>query len=352
LFKNLNSGASGNLAIAPISVAMALQIVYNGAAGTTQQGMAQTLELGTLSAADLNNANAALQGSLVDPDPQVQLTIANSLWMHLGTNAVQPAFTQMDQTYYGAMVGDLSGAPANVNAWVDTETNGLITQILPNANYQSVTAVIANVIYFKGQWTQAFDPNQTAPAPFTLADGTQVSAQMMHEAASVGYLQGANFQALRLPYGQGRMSMLIVLPDPSISLGSFVSGISADTLNGWVAQIQTAYGNVALPRFTSTYGTSLVQPLTTLGMGTAFCSSQQASFPGIGQACISDVEHKTVVEVDETGTVAAGATTITVGPTAVQAPMFNVTLDHPFLYAIRDDQTGELLFIGTLLNPS
>jgi serine protease inhibitor len=353
LFKNLNSGASGNnLAIAPISVAMALQIVYNGAAGTTQQGMAQTLELGTLNAADLNNANAALQGSLVDPDPQVQLTIANSLWMHLGTNAVQPAFTQMDQTYYGAMVGDLSGAPANVNAWVDTETNGLITQILPNANYQSVTAVIANVIYFKGQWTQAFDPNQTAPAPFTLADGTQVSAQMMHEAASVGYLQGANFQALRLPYGQGRMSMLIVLPDPSISLGSFVSGISADTLNGWVAQIQTAYGNVALPRFTSTYGTSLVQPLTTLGMGTAFCSSQQASFPGIGQACISDVEHKTVVEVDETGTVAAGATTITVGPTAVQAPMFNVTLDHPFLYAIRDDQTGELLFIGTLLNPS
>jgi serine protease inhibitor len=352
LFKSLNSGASGNVAIAPISVAMALQIVYNGAAGTTQQGMAQTLELGTLSTADLNNANAALQGSLINPDPQVQLTIANSLWMHLDANAVQPSFTQMDQTYYGATVGDLSGAPANVNAWVGTETNGLITQILPNANYQSVTAVIANVIYFKGQWTQAFDPNQTAPAPFTLTDGTQVSAQMMHEAASVGYLQGSNFQALSLPYGQGRMSMLIVLPDPSVSLGSFVSGVTADTLNGWVGQLQTAYGNVALPRFTSTYGTSLVQPLTTLGMGTAFCSSQQASFPGIGQVCISDVEHKTVVEVDETGTVAAGATTITVGPTAVSAPMFTITLDHPFLYAIRDNQTGELLFIGTLMNPS
>jgi serine protease inhibitor len=352
LFENLNSGASGNVAISPISVAMALQIVYNGAAGATQQAMSQTLELGTLSTADLNNANAALQGSLVNPDPQVQLTIANSLWMHLGTNAVLPSFTQMDQTYYGAMVGDLSGAPANVNAWADTETNGLITQILPNANYQSVTAIIANVIYFKGQWASAFDPSQTAAAPFTLADGTQVAAQMMHQAASVGYLQGANFQALRLPYGQGRMSMLIVLPDAGISLSSFVSGITADTLNGWVGQLQTAYGNIALPRFTSTYGASLVQPLSTLGMATAFCSSQQASFPGIGLGCISDVEHKTVVEVDETGTVAAGSTTIIVTPVAVPAPMFTINLDHPFLYAIRDDQTGELLFIGTLMNPS
>jgi serine protease inhibitor len=352
LFNNLNSGATGNVAIAPISVAMALQIVYNGSAGATQQGMAQTLQLGTLSMQDLNNANAALQGSLLNPDPQVQLTIANSLWMHLDMNTVQPAFTQMDQTYYGATVGDLSGAPANVNAWVGTETNGLITQILANANYQSVIAVIANVIYFKGQWASAFDPSQTAPAPFTLADGTQASAQMMHQAASVGYLQGANFQALQLPYGMGRMSMFIVLPDAGLSLSSFIAGITPDTLNGWLGQLQTVYGNVALPRFTSTYGASLVQPLTTLGMQDAFCASPQASFPGIGLACIADVEHKTVVEVDETGTVAAGATTVTVGPTAVAAPMFSITLDHPFLYAIRDDQTGELLFIGTLMNPS
>jgi len=116
--------------------------------------------------------------------------------------------------------------------------------------------------------------------------------------------------------------------------------------------VQTAYGSVALPRFTSTYGASLVQPLTTIGMQDAFCASQQASFPGIGLGCIADVEHKTVVEVDETGTVAAGSTTVTVGPTAVPAQMFSITLNHPFLYAIRDDQTGELLFIGTLMNPS
>lgn len=352
LFQNLNSGATGNVAIAPISVAMALQIVYNGAGGATQQGMAQTLELGSLSTQDLNNDNAALQGSLMNPDPQVQLTIANSLWMHLDMNMVPAAFTQMDQTYYGATVGDLAGAPANVNAWVSTETDGLITNILPPANYAAVGAVIANVIYFKGQWSTEFDPSQTAPAPFTLMDGTQVSVPMMHQSASYGYLQGANFQAVRIPYGQGRLSMLVVMPDSSTTLGNFVAALTPAMLNGWVGQLQTGMGNLSMPKFTATYGASLVQPLSTLGMATAFCPNPQASFPGLGLACIQDVEHKTVVEVDESGTVAAGATSITVVPTAVELPLFTLTLDHPFLYAIRDDKTGELLFIGAMMNPT
>jgi serine protease inhibitor len=352
LFQNLYSGTPGNVAIAPISVAMALQIVYNGAGGATQQGMAQTLQLGSLSTQDLNSDNAALQGSLLNPDPQVNLTIANSLWMHLDTNLVPAAFTQMDQMYYGATVGDLAGAPANVNSWVSTETDGLITNILPNANYAAVVAVIANVIYFKGQWSTAFDPSQTAPAPFTLGDGTQVSVPMMHQSATYGYLQGANFQAVRIPYGQGRFSMLVVMPNAGTSLESFVAGLTPDMLSGWVGQLQTGLGNLSMPKFTATFGASLVQPLTTLGMQAAFCSDAQASFPGLGLVCIQDVEHKTVVEVDESGTVAAGATTVTVVPTAVELPLFTLTLDQPFLYAIRDDKTGELLFIGTMTNPS
>jgi len=126
-------------------------IVYNGAAGTTQQAIAQTLQLGSLSApSQLNNANAALQASLISADPKVQLTVANSLWMHLSDNSVLPSFTQTDETYNGATVGDLSGAPANVNAWVSNETNGLITQILPNEPpdyYSMIKAIIANTIY-------------------------------------------------------------------------------------------------------------------------------------------------------------------------------------------------------------
>ena len=350
LFQNLYSGTPGNVAIAPISVAMALQIVYNGAGGATQQGMAQTLQLGSLSTTDLNNDNAALQGSLMNPDPQVNLTIANSLWMHLDTNPLPAAFTQMDQTYYGATVGDLAGAPDNVNSWVNTATNGLISSILPPGNYASVVAVIANVIYFKGQWSTGFDPSQTAPAPFTLMDGTQVSVSMMHQSATYGYLQGANFQAVRIPYGAGRFSMLAVMPNAGTNFNSFVAGLTPAMLNTWEGQLQTVMGNLSMPKFTATWGASLVQPLTALGMQAAFCPS--ASFPGLGTVCIQDVEHKTVVEVDESGTVAAGATTVTIIPTAVEAPSFTLALDQPFLYAIRDDMTGELLFIGTMTNPS
>jgi serpin B len=353
LLKNLAGGASANVCIAPISIAMALQIVYNGAAGHSQTGMTQTLQLGSMSLTDLNNDNAALQASLLNPDPQVSLTIANSLWMHLQQNPVADSFTQMDQNFYGATVGDLSGAPANVNSWVDSETDGLITTILAPADYSQVVAVIANVIYFKGTWSNAFDPTLTASAPFTLADGTQVSVPMMRRSATYGYIQGGNFQAVNIPYGAGRLSMLAVMPDPSVSMSSFLTGMNASTVKDWASQLQTVNGTLALPKFTTTYSSSLVSPLTTLGMQDAFCTSLQVSFPGIAPgACISDVEHKTVVEVDESGTVAAGATSVTITTTVAQTPSFNLTLDHPFVYAILDNQTGELLFIGTMMNPS
>jgi serine protease inhibitor len=361
LLNELTPVANGNIAISPISVAMALQIVYNGAAGTTQTSMANTLSLGGLTTSSLDSDNAALEASLLNADPAVQVTIANSLWMHVASNPVLPSFTATDQTYYGATLGDLSGAPDNVNAWVATETNSLITQILPSeppGYYQSVIAIIANAIYFKGQWTTPFDPNQTAATPFTLSDGTQVTAQMMQQVGSYQYLQGtlqgAAFQAVRVPYGAGRLNMLIVLPGAGTALTGFVAGLTAAQLNTWNAQFQTASGSIALPRFAATYGSSLPAALTALGMGVAFCASGQADFSGIAvspQPCISDVEHKTVVEVDESGTVAAGATTVTITTTAVPATSFSMIMNRPFFYAIEDGETGELLFVGLLMNP-
>jgi serine protease inhibitor len=360
LLNTLIPSASGNnVAISPISVAMTLQIVYNGAGGSTQQAMAQTLELGALSTQELNSDNASLQASLINPDPKVQIIIANSLWMHLTDNAVAPSFTQMDETYYGATVGDLAGAPDNVNAWVATQTDGLITQILPPepaGYYNNIYAVLANTIYFKGQWASAFDPSATVAAPFTLGDGTQSSVEMMHQSGTYPYaegsLAGTHFQTIRMPYGQGRMSMLVVLPEAGADLASFAAGVTTQELASWTAELQPTYGNLALPRFTTTYGASLPPALTSLGMGVAFCQSNAADFPGIApNACISDVEHKTVVEVDESGTVAAGATTVTVGTTAVQMPQFTMTMDHPFFYAIEDNKTGEFLFIGVMMNP-
>lgn len=352
LFNTLNRGASSNVAISPTSIALTLQMIYNGADGSTQQAMSQAMQLQGLDATTVDQDNAALQAALIESEPNVQLTMANSLWMHLTANPVLPSFVSANQTYYAADIGDLSGAPDNVNAWVASATNGLITKVLPPADYSRVAAVLANAIYFKGMWATAFDTDQTITASFTLADGTEVSCQMMHQTGSFPHLFGPNFEAVELPYGQtGRFSMLIILPAAGVDLGSFVSNVTAEELATWIADLEPADISIGLPRFTARYSSSLVNGLTSLGMGVAFNFltadfTQLASGPRV---YISDVEHATEVQVDESGTVAAGATTGTI--TATIAPP-SMTMNRPFFYAIVDGKTGALLFIGTLIDPS
>jgi serpin B len=341
----------GNIAISPLSAALALQVLYNGAAGSTQQAMAQTLDLGTLSLKALNSDNASLQASLINPDPAVQLIIANGLWLDQGSSTVSPLFTTTDQTFYGATLGDLAGAPNNVNAWVDSETQGLITQLLPPGVYHD--AIIANVLYFKGQWTTPFNPDNTVPAPFMLSGGSQTPAQLMQQTANFAYgsgaLYGSNYQAVRLPYGQSRFNMLIILPDASADVTSFVANLTVNDLNDVVAQLEPVRVNIGLPRFTASYGTSLIAALQSMGMGIAFGPSADFSALAPGFS-VNIVEHKTVVEVNETGTVAAAATGIGIATIAV--PTYPMVMNHPFFYAIEDGKTGELLFVGVLMNPS
>ena len=345
----------GNIAISPLSVALALQVLYNGASGSTQQAMASTLELGTLTDQALNSDNAALQASLINPDPNVQLTIANSLWINQTDSPVLPSFTQTDEAYYGATIGDLAGAPDNVNAWVDSETHGLIPTILPpDSQGEYRDAIIANVLYFKGAWTTSFDPSNTVSGAFTLSGGGEVSAQLMHQTGSFDYaegtLHGSAFQAVRIAYGQGRIGMLIVLPAAGVNVASFVSAMTVADLNGVTAQLQPSTVSIALPRFRASYSASLIPALTSLGMGIAF--GQSADFSALAPGAYVDmVLHETVVEVDETGTVAAAATVIGV-TAAIAVPQIVMTMDHPFFYAIQDSKTGELLFVGALMNPS
>jgi serine protease inhibitor len=353
LSQSLTQNPNLNVAISPLSIAMALQITYSGAAGTSAQAMAQTLQLGALTTSELNSDNAALEASLISADSQVQVIVANSLWMHLSSNPIAPAFIQIDQTYYGAEIGDLSGAPADINAWSAQQTQGLITQIAPTGvDYSKLTAVIANTVYFKGAWTSGFDPAQTAPAAFTRSDGTQPTVPFMHQTQVVPYVQGSNYQAVSLMYGQGHYSMLIVLPDPEVDFGSFAASLTAQNLTTMVSQMQAGSGTLSLPKFTASFAVNLVNALGSLGMTPAFCPT--ADFPLLDDGCISWVQHQSVVEVDEIGTVAAAGTAVGVAPTVAPAspPPFVMSMDHPFIYLIRDDDDGEVLFIGALLDPS
>ncbi len=176
----------------------------------------------------------------------------------------------------------------------------------------------------------------------------------MHQSGSYAYLQGSNFQAVSLPYGQGRFSMLIVLPNSGMSLNSFAAGITPDAISGWVSQPQMAQGSIAMPKFTATYGVSLLPALSSLGMGLALCAEPYGGFLG---ACAQRLRVKMSSTRPSLKSMRAGplqrqAPPSPSCPTAIVAPLFTMTMDHAFFYAIRDDLSGELLFVGILVNPT
>lgn len=358
LFDRLLPSASGNLCISPLSVALVLQVLSNGAAGPTAPVMAQALDLGALDTASMNDANAALQAALAAADPSVEIDVANSLWVHLSQDPLLTSFEQLDETYYGATIGDLAGAPAAINAWVDAATHGLIPTIPQVPNYHTVSALLANVLYFKGAWLSPFNPDSTTTGPFTLGSGATESVSFMRQVASFPYatgsLNGTAFQAVRLPYGQGRFSLLIVLPAPGTELGDFVSAIDPAQLASLTARLEPVTVDLALPRFSSSFAAPLLGPLSSLGLGSLMCPSVPdlgAMFPLPYQNCVLDVEHATYIEVNEAGTVAAAATTVTIVTTVIVQPQVAMIVDRPFFYAIEDDVTGLLLFVGLEVDP-
>jgi serpin B len=207
--------------------------------------------------------------------------------------------------------------------------------------------MVANAIYFKGSWSEAFNASGTSAAPFTRADGSQVTAQMMIQDGSYPYVKGSNFQAVSLPYGKGRASMLIVLPDPGVDLLTLLASLSAEQLDTVVAGQTTTYGHIGLPRFTTSFNSSLVPALSALGMQQVFVGGD---FSGILQgATLNSVLHAVFIQVNEAGTVAAAATSGAEATVVIQ-PEFTMTMNRPFFYAIRDGETGALLFAGVLLD--
>ncbi len=349
LFKALHRVNLGNFAISPASLAPALKMVYGGAQGFTQQAMAKALQLRSLSPIHAAVDSAALHASLTDYSPGVHLTIANSLWMPPGPSSVPSSFAQLPRTYYAARIGDVADAPDSSGSWLSKEAGGRTTTTVPLDNYAGIGAVIANDICFRAPWATAFNPRLTAEAPFTLGDGRQAACRMMKLAGVFQYYESSDLQVIRLPYGQShRMSMMIGLPGIGANFAKFIAALSAESLNAWFSRLQMSTVDLALPRFTSSYAHPLVPALTGLGMGVAFSSAAEFSVLAPNMRIVK-VGHATVVQVDETGTNAPPVAAVT--KIAVVTPNATMTMNRPFFYTIRDDETGALLFIGSLVNP-
>ena len=350
LFNQLSEAAPGaNLVLAPTSLAQCLEMIYNGAAGGTATAMGQAMALGSLTATQVDLDNAALLASLYTADPGATLLLANGVW---AASDILPAFLAANQTYFGATVGPMAGVPGTVNAWVQQATQGTIPSLLdPARDYRLDRAILVDAIYFKGSWATAFTPAQTAPAPFTRLDGSQVTCAMMNQTMKAGYTQTALATAARLPYGDGRYGMILVLPQPGVTLQALGASLNG---TGWQTLVQGFMEedvNVKLPKFTATWFADLKAPLTQLGMGVAF-DPLRADFSAMATEPVhlDFLYQATTVAVDELGTVASAATAGGMSSGAVLPVFF--TLDQPFLYAIQDAQTGTILFLGQMTDPT
>ncbi len=358
LVKKINAveqGNEDNFFISPLSVAYALGMAYNGADGSTKTQMEDVLHKSGLSLLEINQSYKELMQYLVTNDPAVLLTIANSIW-YRDNFLVEQSFLDINSNYFNALINPLNfDDPASkdiINAWVAAQTNNKIQTIINNINPQDVMYII-NAIYFKASWKYEFDPASTIQYPFSLADGSVKNVETMMNGEGYYYCKNSLFEAIELPYGKEDFSMLVFVPVNGNTVNDIIDELNPVNWSNWLSSFQFAeQANVFLPKFKYEYEKSLNQILCDLGMPVAF-DSFNANFSKINpnaQLYISDVLHKTYVDVNEEGTEAAAVTSISIGTTSVpQNIMFFA--NKPFLYVIKEKQTDAIIFMGKIMDP-
>lgn len=349
-----------NIFISPLSISMALGMTYNGANGATEEAMRNVLELAGLSEQEINESYRSLIDLLTQLDPKVIFEIANSIWYREGF-PVKEEFVNINQTYFDAEVAALNfntpDATKTINGWVDEKTRGKITKIVGDKIDPATVMFLINAIYFKGTWTYEFDEDDTREDWFTLPDGSQIRCQMMGQENEFSYFENDLFQAIDLPYGDEEFSMTIFLPRPGVGIDSLIGEFDQDNWDSWLGSFAKDTGTLYFPKFTLEYKISLKEVLTALGMGIAF-DRYQADFSGIaeltellGNLYIDEVLHKTFIEVNEEGTEAAAVTVVVVGQTSIGPSGFVMRVDRPFVFAIRENHSQTILFMGKIVEP-
>jgi serpin B len=349
LYKQLNQAdGQGNIFFSPASISLALAMTYNGAAGETQRAMADTMGIHALELNALNGANAALLSILRNPDPKVIIGMANSLWA-ANHASLKDDFVQRNNEFYDADVTRLDfskpEATETINAWVAEKTNDRIQKLLKPLP-ASTPLVLVNALYFNGSWTTSFDKEKTRDANFQLEDGSTKTVPMMYLSKKLASYAGDDFTAVRLPYGEDRLSMYVFVPE--MGMEAFSAKLTPDNWDLWLNSFSEQEVDVYLPKFKAEFKLDLKETLTDMGMGVAFTAD--ADFSGMtpgGGWWISQVVHQANIEVHEEGTEAAAATAVVMN----ESMPFTLRADRPFFIAIRDDLTGSILFMGAINDP-
>jgi len=359
IFRKVNASLAEpkNTMISPLSVSLALAMVYNGTNGNTKKQMEEMLHKSNLTPDDINQSYKDLVSSLISHDPKVELSISNAIYYRNSFN-VKSNFITTNQNFYEAEVAGLDFTKTEetlntVNGWVNAKTNGKIDKIIEKVDPRDVMYLL-NAIYFNGEWKYRFDAQETTDMSFTKEDKSVIQVPTMTIENPYNYYSDRNFQLLEMPYGSGKYSMLIFLPASGKNTDDVISLMTADHVTDWISQLTEQKKKVYLPKFEFKFDKSLVDNLKALGMTDAF-DNGKANLSGISddaKLVISEVMHKTYIKVDERGTEAAAVTGITIRTNAIGPEENTFRADHPFVFAIREKDTQAILFIGKVMDPS
>jgi serpin B len=353
----------GNLFYSPYSISEALAMTYGGARGETEKKMAQVLQY-LLPQTQLHPAFNALdielakrgQGAKGKDDKGFRLNVVNAIWGQQGFAFLQDYLDLLAQNYGAGLrlldfVKATEQSRETINQWVSEKTEEKIKDLLPQGSIDPDTRlVLTNAIYFNAAWANAFEKEATIDGKFHQLSGNDVDVKLMQQTESFGYAKGNNYQAIELPYDGNELSMVILLP-ASDQFKSFEAGLNSQQVASIIGSIKYQQVNLAMPKFKVESKFSLKKELMEMGMGAAFNNADFSGMNGKKDLEIKDVVHKSYVSVDEAGTEAAAATGVIVGVTSAPLNPVKVTLDHPFIFFIRDVPTGAILFIGRVMNP-
>lgn len=352
---------SANTFISPASIAIALQMTYNGSAGETRAAMAQAMRLDKLTMEQVAQANSTLLASLRTKASGTTLDMANAIWANKDIK-LKPDFLSINREFYKSELGTLDfSSPRSlgvINAWVKKNTRGKIDSIVDSLD-PATALFLANAVYLKGKWESQFKKSQTADRTFTCQDGKKVILPFMRGVDCYRYYEDSNLQMAELPYQGKKMSMFLFLPSKNTSLQELTSSLNSEKWHKLMAEREYENGLIILPRFNLEYEAKqeLKTALADIGLESIFSSgadfSRMSPITAHTPIFIKEVAHKAVVEVNEEGTEAAAIMmmlTMPMGPGGNPAP-FEMILDHPFFFAIRDNKTGLILFMGSVMKP-
>jgi serpin B len=363
LFQELKS-EDGNMFCSPYSISLALAMTYAGARGETEQQMADTLHY-NLSQDNLHPAFNYLdmelakrgEGARGKDDEGFRLNIVNAIWGQKDFTFL-PEFLDTLAENYGAglrlldFINETEKSRITINDLVSDETEGRIQDLIPQGQLDAATRlVLTNAIYFNAAWQYRFEKSMTSDSVFHLLNGQDINVPMMRQTESFGYTTGDGYQAVELQYDGGELSMVILLPDPG-EYDSFEDQLNVENTNEIINRLQYTQVALAMPKFEFESEFKMKDTLSRMGMPVAF--SPSADFSGMTggkELYIDQVIHKAFVSVDEAGTEAAAATAVDMKLTSMPAEPVNVTIDHPFIFLIRDIETGTILFVGRVMNP-